>query len=138
MFQDKTRNHSVNESCLPNSNIDPELVSSIGWLPLVSLAQIFYLYLFNLEFVSIQVCLKDVSFFYFLKIILAIFLSILISERPKFGINQRYWPKVLVSVSELIFFAKTETIFSNFSHFFLLLGGKQVFISFRINLALQK
>ena len=125
MFQDKTRNDYVDELCQPNSNIDRELVSSIGWLPLVSLAQIFYLYLFNLEFVSIQVCLKDVSFFYFLKIILAIFLSILISERPKFGIGQRYWPKV--SVSELIFFAKTETLFFKFFSFFPTSWGKKSF-----------
>ena len=50
--KDNTRNDYIDELCQPNSNIDPELVSSIGWLPLVSFAQIFYLYLLNLEFVS--------------------------------------------------------------------------------------
>ena len=47
MFQDKTRNDYIDELCQPNSNIDPELVSSIGWLPLVSFVQIFLAYQFK-------------------------------------------------------------------------------------------
>jgi len=37
LTHNKTRNDYVDELCQPNSNIDRELVSSIGWLPLVSL-----------------------------------------------------------------------------------------------------
>ena len=62
MFQDKTRNDYVDELCQSNSNIDRELVSSIGWLPLVSLAQIFYLGIFIQFRVCIQVCYKGCIF----------------------------------------------------------------------------
>ena len=60
------------------------------------------------------------------------------SERPKFGIDKRHRKKLSVSEPKFLF-AETETLFlSNFTNFFLLLGGKQVFISLEINLVLQK
>ena len=44
-----------------------------------------------------------------------------------------------IGIRAEFFFSKTETFFlSNFTHFFLLLGGIQVFISLKINLTLQK
>ena len=64
-----------------------------------------------------------------------------ISVRPKFGfgIGNRNQGPISVSVSEpKFFFPKPKLFFSNFTLFFLLLGGIQVFISLEINLALQK
>jgi hypothetical protein len=50
--------------------------------------------------------------------------SLLLLVRPKFGYG--------IGIGAEFFFAETET------HFFLLLGGIQVFISLKTNLALQK
>ena len=44
-----------------------------------------------------------------------------------------------IGIGAEIIFAETETLlFSNFTHFFLLLMGIQVFISMKINLAPSK
>ena len=43
-----------------------------------------------------------------------------------------------VGIGAEIFFSETETFFSNFTHFFLILGGVLVLRSFKVNLALQK
>ena len=59
MFQDKTRNDYIDELCQPNSNIDPELVSSIGWLPLVSFVQIFLVYQFKV--LTYPACFRKIN-----------------------------------------------------------------------------
>ena len=52
------------------------------------------------------------------------------SVRPKFGIGYGIRAKMV--------FSETETFFFKFYSFFLILGGIQVSISLKINLALQK
>ena len=58
--------------------------------------------------------------------------------KPGFGIRNLNQGPILVSEPEPFFFPKTKLFFSNFSHFFPLLGGMQVFISLKINPDLQK
>ena len=61
------------------------------------------------------------------------------SVRPKFGFGMGNRNQGTISVSEpKKKFPKPKLLFSNFTHFFLLLGGIQVFISLKVNLALQK
>ena len=61
------------------------------------------------------------------------------SVRPKFGFDIGNRNQGPISVSEpKFFFPKPKLFFSNFTLFFLLLGGNTCFRSLKINLALQK